>query len=114
MSNEITSDGKGTNDEKSSGSGKLELMSKEELIKLVKNQVILKKKLEIKITELTNSNTSLTETEDVRNSMIIFIISFVFSNGVNKSMMNNQNILNYYTNLMNKNLLNSNLKKNLM
>jgi hypothetical protein len=32
----------------------LELMSKEELIKLVKNQIGLKKKLEIKITDLTN------------------------------------------------------------
>lgn len=31
-------------------------MSKEELIKLVKTQMIHRKKLEIKITELTNSN----------------------------------------------------------
>ncbi|CAF1431308.1 unnamed protein product, partial [Rotaria sordida] len=63
MNDEITSDGKTTHDEKSSGLGKLESMSKEELIKVVKNQILLKKKLEIKINELTTSNTNFNEIE---------------------------------------------------
>ena len=40
-------------------------MSKEELIKLVKNQILLKKKLETKINELTDSNTNLCQTKEV-------------------------------------------------
>ena len=48
----------------------LESMSKEELIKLVKNQILLKKKLETKITELSNANTSLCQSEEVRRRSI--------------------------------------------
>jgi len=87
MSDEIVSDSKTSNDEKSSGSGKvcikknklfriiislffsfvfkLESMSPEELIKIIKNQVILKKKLETKINELTSSNTNSNQIEEV-------------------------------------------------
>ena len=51
-------------------------MSKEELIKLVKSQILLKKKLETRITELSNANTSLCQGEEVSEevtSPFIFI-----------------------------------------
>ncbi|CAF2893555.1 unnamed protein product [Rotaria sp. Silwood2] len=63
MTDDITSEGKTTHDEKSSGLGKLESMSKEELIKVVKSQILLKKKLETKIFELTTSNTNFSQIE---------------------------------------------------
>ncbi|CAF3422710.1 unnamed protein product, partial [Rotaria sp. Silwood2] len=63
MTDDITSEGKTTHDEKSSGLGKLESMSKEELIKVVKSQFLLKKKLETKIFELTTSNTNFSQIE---------------------------------------------------
>lgn len=66
----ITIDGKISNDEKSSGPGKLESMSKEELIKVIKNQILLKKKLDLKITELTDSNNNFQQIEkDLRNEI---------------------------------------------
>jgi len=40
-------------------------MSPEELIKIIKNQVILKKKLETKLNELTSSNTNSNQIEEV-------------------------------------------------
>ncbi len=40
-------------------------MSPEELIKIIKNQVILKKKLETKINELTSSSTNSNQIEEV-------------------------------------------------
>lgn len=40
-------------------------MSQDELIKLVKSQVLLKKKLEARISELTTSNISLCQNEEV-------------------------------------------------
>ncbi|CAF5193811.1 unnamed protein product, partial [Rotaria magnacalcarata] len=64
MSDEITFDGKTTNDEKSATAGKLESMPKEEIIKVVKNQILLKKKLEIKMNELTASNTNFSQIEE--------------------------------------------------
>ncbi|CAF3307816.1 unnamed protein product [Rotaria socialis] len=64
MSDEKTSDEKTAHDEKSATAGKLESMSKEEIIKVVKNQVLLKKKLEIKINELTASNTNFSQIEE--------------------------------------------------
>jgi hypothetical protein len=45
-------------------------MSTEELIKIVKNQIILKKKLETKINELTNSSTNCNQIEEeLRNEI---------------------------------------------
>jgi len=49
-------------------------MSQEELIKLVKTQAVLKKKLEARISELTSSNVSLCQTEEV----IIFSLEIIF------------------------------------
>jgi hypothetical protein len=111
MSDDITSDGKATNEDKSSGSAKvclikiffrifffvflkLESMSKEELIKIVKNQIIAKKKLEIKINELTISNTSLCQTEEVIKLSLVIETKrhFFCSNSVIKLMMINLNI----------------------
>lgn len=42
-------------------------MSKDELLKVVKNQFLLKKKLEIKINELTTSNVNFSQIEEVTN-----------------------------------------------
>ncbi len=45
-------------------------MSTDELIKIVKNQIILKKKLETKINELTNSSTNCNQIEEeLRNEI---------------------------------------------
>lgn len=44
---------------------KLESMTKEELIRLVKNQIVLRKKHDAKINELTDVNTSLSQTVQV-------------------------------------------------
>ena len=40
-------------------------MTKEELIRLVKNQIVLRKKQDAKINELTDINTSLSQTVQV-------------------------------------------------
>ncbi|CAF3947627.1 unnamed protein product [Rotaria magnacalcarata] len=73
MSDEITFDGKTTNDEKSATAGKLESMPKEEIIKVVKNQILLKKKLEIKMNELTASNTNFSQIEENLQNQLTFI-----------------------------------------
>ncbi|CAF3589009.1 unnamed protein product [Adineta steineri] len=70
MSDDIILDGKNANDEKSSGPGKLESMSREDLIKLLKNYSVLKKKHETKINELTTSNTNFSQTEQQLRNQI--------------------------------------------
>ena len=91
MSNETTSTEKIGQEEKSTGSAKvsasrrtvgfhrkydrgcfslrhafkLESMTKEELIRLVKNQIVLRKKQDTKINELTDVNTNLSQTLEV-------------------------------------------------
>ncbi len=59
---------------------KLESLSNEELIKLVKTHMILKKKFETKINELTNSHTSLNQIEVIKSIDWFYIteISFFF------------------------------------
>lgn len=75
-------------------------MSNEDLIKLIKNQISLKKKLETKLTELTNSTANFSQIERVIESInliantIKFHSVFFFSNFVVKFMMNSQNIPN--------------------
>ena len=43
----------------------LDSMSHDDLIQLVKNQIVVKKKLDAKISELTSCNVRLCQTEDV-------------------------------------------------
>ncbi|UJR25264.1 hypothetical protein I4U23_006616 [Adineta vaga] len=70
MSEEIVSNGKSTNEDKSSVTGKLDSMSKDDLIKLVKNQILFRKKLENKLNELTTASTSFNRTEEqLRNQL---------------------------------------------
>ncbi|UJR23640.1 hypothetical protein I4U23_026625 [Adineta vaga] len=64
----MSDDGRTTNDEKTAPKSKLESMSHEELVTLVKNQVLLKKKLDSRISELTTSNVQLCQAEEeIRN-----------------------------------------------
>ncbi len=68
-------------------------MSHEELLKLFKTQLIFRKKLETKISELTASNVSLCQTEEViiqfKNDS--FFIMESFSKFGMNLMMNKQN-----------------------
>jgi len=80
----MSDDGKNTNDEKPTGGGKvcwitiyswvniyfliifqLESLSQDDLLKLVKNQFLLKKKNEAKLSELTTANVSLCQDAEV-------------------------------------------------
>ncbi|CAF4297497.1 unnamed protein product [Rotaria magnacalcarata] len=66
----MSEDGKSANDEKPAASNKLESMPPDELIKLFKSQVALKKKLDSKISELSTANISLCQTqEQLRNEL---------------------------------------------
>jgi hypothetical protein len=81
----MSEDGKTTPEEKSSPSSKvcfviyinifvclifqLESMSQEELIKFLKTQIVIKKKLEARISELQTSNVSLCQTEEVNSAI---------------------------------------------
>ncbi|CAF4373929.1 unnamed protein product, partial [Adineta steineri] len=66
----MSDDGKQANDEKSAPSSKFESLSKEEVLKLFKSQVALKKKLDAKISELSTANVLLCQTEEqIRNEL---------------------------------------------
>jgi hypothetical protein len=53
-------------------------MSKEDLIKLIKNQISLKKKLETKLTELTNSTSNFNQIERVIESINLIVTTIKF------------------------------------
>ncbi len=54
-------------------------MSQEDLLKVVKNQILSKKKLEARISELQTSNLSLCQTEEViKHDFFLTVIVSIF------------------------------------
>ncbi|CAF0932357.1 unnamed protein product [Adineta ricciae] len=70
MSEDMMSNGKADNEERSAVTGKLDSMSKDDLVKLVKNQILFRKKLENKLVELTTASASFNRTEEQLRNQI--------------------------------------------